>query len=275
MASANQTTTGEGSVGTKQVQGEETVGKELAPVRGADSISTPAKNIQREKRERRLSLTLLILGLLSLVGVLVSIWMIFFYTPVDALQGEPQRILYIHVPTAWGGMLGFIVLAVVGIIYLFKPDERLDWIARASAEVSVVYLSITLLLGMLWGKPIWGAWWVWDPKLTASLILWFMYIGYIMIRSYMGRTRESGRIGAVIGIVGVIDVPIIYLSVQWWRGQHPTAEVGVQGALPPEAALTFLVTTLTFTLLYCFLLIMIYQLQKMQARAQQLRALVS
>ena len=95
-----------------------------------------------------------------------------------------------------------------------------------------------------------------------------------MIRSYMGRTRESGRIGAVIGIVGVIDVPIIYLSVQWWRGQHPTAEVGVQGAFPPEAALTFLITTLTFTLLYCFLLIIIYQLQKMQARAQQLRAMV-
>jgi heme exporter protein C len=101
-----------------------------------------------------------------------------------------------------------------------------------------------------------------------------MYIGYIMIRSYMGRTHESGRIGAVIGIVGVIDVPIIYLSVQWWRGQHPTAEVGVQGALPPEAVLTFLVTTLTFTVLYCFLLIMIYQLQKMQARAQQLHAIV-
>jgi heme exporter protein C len=101
-----------------------------------------------------------------------------------------------------------------------------------------------------------------------------MYIGYIMIRSYMGWTRDSARVGAVIGIVGVIDVPVIYLSVEWWRGQHPTAEVGVQGALPPEAGLTFLVTTLTFTLLYCFLLIMIYQLQKMQARAQQLRAIV-
>ena len=219
-------------------------------------------SVRRAKQEKRLSLILLVLGALSLVGMMVSIWMIFFYTPLD-------------VPTAWGGMLGFIILAVVGVIYLFRPHEQLDWIARASAEVSVVYLSITLLLGMLWGKPIWGAWWVWDPKLTASLILWFMYIGYIMIRSYMGRTRDSGRIGAVIGIVGVIDVPIIYLSVQWWRGQHPGAEVGVQGALPSEAVLTFLVTTLTFTLLYCLLLIMVYQLQKMQARAQQLRAIVS
>jgi heme exporter protein C len=238
-------------------------------------VASPYISTRQEKQERLLSLALFILGMLSLVGMMVSIWMIFFYTPPDTFQGEPQRILYIHVPTAWGGMLGFIILAVAGIIYLFRPDERLDWLARASAEISAVYLSITLLLGMLWGKPIWGAWWVWDPKLTASLILWFMYIGYIMIRSYMGRTRDSGRVGAVIGIVGVIDVPIIYLSVEWWRGQHPTAEVGVQGALPSQAALTFLVTTLTFTLLYCFLLIIIYQLQKMQTRAQQLRATVS
>jgi heme exporter protein C len=267
MALANQ------SVGTVQTCGaRHRVGARHDHRRKTDGYSACP---QHHGQEKLLSLALLILGGLSLIGIMVSIWMIFFYTPVDALQGEPQRILYIHVPTAWGGMLGFIILAVVGMIYLFRPHEPLDWIARASAEVSAVYLSITLLLGMLWGKPIWGAWWVWDPKLTASLILWFMYIGYIMIRSSMGRTRDSARVGAVIGIVGVIDVPIIYLSVQWWRGQHPTAEIGVQGALPAEATLTFLVTTLTFTLLYCFLLIMIYQLQKLQTRAEQLRAIVS
>lgn len=241
---------------------------------GTARPQTKQANVQQTRQERLLARALLILGGLSLLGILLSIWMIFFYTPVDQLQGEPQRILYVHVPTAWGGMMGFIILAIVGIIYLFKPDERLDWIARASAEIGVVYLSITLLLGMLWGKPIWGAWWVWDPKLTASLILWFMYIGYIMIRSYMGRTPASARVGAVIGIVGVIDVPIIYLSVQWWRGQHPTAEVGVPGALPPEAGLTFLVATVTFTLLYCFLLVVVYQLQKLQTRTQELHALV-
>src|SRR5437667_293829 len=130
-----------------------------APCACPGPAPTPTASVQRERQEKRLSLALFILGMLSLVGMLVSIWMIFFYTPVDALQGEPQRILYVHVPTAWGGMLGFIILAVAGIIYLFRPDERLDWIARASAEISAVYLSITLLLGMLWGKPIWGVWW--------------------------------------------------------------------------------------------------------------------
>jgi heme exporter protein C len=231
---------------------------------------TKQTSVQQTRQERLLSHALLILGGLSLLGILLSIWMIFFYAPVDQLQGEPQRILYVHVPTAWG----FTILAIVGIIYLFKQDERLDWIARASAEIGVVYLSLTLLLGMLWGKPIWSAWWVWDPRLTATLILWFMYIGYLTLRSYMGRTHASACVGAVIGIVGVIDVPIIYLSVQWWRGQHPTAEIGVQSPLPPEVRLTFLVATATFTLLYCFLLVVVYQLQKLQTRTQQLHALI-
>ncbi len=216
----------------------------------------------------------LVLGGLSCLGMMISIWMIFFYTPVDALQGEPQRILYFHVPTAWIGMLGFVVTALAGVVYLVRPDEHLDWLARASAEVGVVFLTLTLILGALWGKPIWGTWWVWDPKLTASLILWFMYIGYIMVRSYMGRTVESARVGAVVSLVGVIDVPIIYLSVSWWRGQHPTAQIGVEGALPPQAAATFLVALCTFTLLYSFLMIVTYQLQRMQAQAHQLRASV-
>src|SRR4051812_38298161 len=125
MALANQTTSG-------QAQG---------------TVPTAYTSPQQGRQEKRLSLTLLILGGLALLGMMVSIWMIFFYTPVDVLQGEPQRILYVHVPTAWGGMLGFVILAIAGIIYLFRPDERLDWIARASAEISVVYLSITLLLG--------------------------------------------------------------------------------------------------------------------------------
>ncbi|GCE04277.1 cytochrome c biogenesis protein [Dictyobacter aurantiacus] len=222
----------------------------------------------------RWPLVSLILGGLTALTLAVSLWMIFFYTPVDSLQGETQRIFYFHVPTAWVGMLSFIILAVAGIIYLFKPDARLDWLARAAAEVGVVFLSITLILGSLWGKPIWGAWWVWDARLTATLILWFMYVGYLMLRSYMGRTSEGARAGAVIGVIGAIDVPIIYLSVSWWRGQHPVAQVGVQGALPPQATLTLMVALVAITLLYAFMMVQAYQLQRLQALAQQLRAIV-
>jgi heme exporter protein C len=227
------------------------------------------------RQERQLPLASLVLGVLTVIFMSVAIWMIFFYTPIDALQGVTQRILYFHVPAAWVGMLSFIVMAVVGIIYLIKPDERLDWLARASAEVGIVFLTITLILGSIWAKPIWGAWWVWDPRLTATLILWFMYAGYLMLRSYWGRTHDSARGGVVVSIIGAIDVPIIYLSVDWWRGQHPLQQIGPNnGDLPPQAVLTLLVALVAFSLLYAFMMTQAYQLQRLQTLAQRLRASV-
>ncbi|HTI14139.1 MAG TPA: cytochrome c biogenesis protein CcsA [Dictyobacter sp.] len=235
--------------------------------------ATVQKNIDalaQNKVGRRTPIISLLFGAFSAIGIALTIWMAFEYAPLDAIQGEPQRIFYIHVPMAWIGMLAFGVLALAGIAYLFVRDERLDWLARASAEIGVVFLSLGIIGGSLWGKPIWGAWWVWDPKLTACLILWFMFIGYIMLRSYMGRTEESARVGAVVGIIGVIDVPIIYLSVLWWRGQHPQPI----SSMPLADALTFLVAVISFTLLYCFLMIQVYQLQRLQASAERLRTIV-
>jgi heme exporter protein C len=220
----------------------------------------------------RWPLASLILGVLTAITMSITIWMIFVYTPIDALQGDAQRILYFHVPTAWVGMLSFGILAIVGVLYLFYPDERLDWVARAAGEVGIVFLTVTLFLGAIWGKPIWGAWWVWDARLTATLILWFMYVGYLMLRSYMGRTLESARGGAVIGVIGVIDLPIIYFSVNWWRGQHPIQQIGTPGALPPQALWTILMAVIAFTLLYAFMMVQAYQLQRLQTLAQRLRA---
>lgn len=244
--------------------------------RATDSISSTEVHVSRTNRKYSVHMLIasLILGGLACIGMLISICLIFFYTPVDALQGVTQRIFYFHVPTAWVAMLAFVVMTVVSIIYLIKPDERLDWIARASGEVGAVFLTFLLITGSLWGKPIWGAWWVWDPKLTAALILWFMFVGYLMLRSYMGRTTASARIGAVWSIVGVFDIPIIYFSVLWWRGQHPGPQITSDGGLPPAALLTLLVSLATFTLLYCFFMIVVYQLQQLQTQALQLHAIV-
>src|SRR5579884_2780344 len=189
----------------------------------------------------------LALGALSLIGMMISIWMIFLYAPTDAIEGQPQRIFYFHVPIAWIAMLAFVVVAVAGIGYLWKKDERWDWVARAAAELGTVFATLTL-------------------------ILWFIYIGYLMLRSYMGRTHESARAGAVLAIIGVIDIPIIYESVNWWRTLHPQAEVGTPGALPPSVVLTLMISLATFTLFYSFLMIQLYQLQRIQALAQRLRA---
>ena len=209
---------------------------------------------------------------LTFIGMMTSIGMIFLYVPTDAIEGIPQRIFYFHVPIAWIGMLAFGVLAVASIGYLWKKDERWDWLARASAEVGTIFITLALITGSIWGRTTWGTWWTWDARLTTTLILWFIYIGYMMLRSYMGRTPASARSGAVLAIIGVIDIPIIYESVNWWRTLHPQAEVGTPGALPPEVVLTLMISLVTFTLLYSFLMVQIYQLQKMQALAQQLHA---
>jgi heme exporter protein C len=223
-------------------------------------------------RDTRLPIASLALLTLTFIGMMTSILMIFLYVPTDAIEGIPQRIFYFHVPIAWIGMLAFGVLAVASIAYLWKKDERWDWLARASAEVGTIFITLALITGSIWGRTTWGTWWTWDARLTTTLILWFIYIGYMMLRSYMGRTPASARSGAVLAIIGVIDVPIIYESVNWWRTLHPQAEVGTPGALPPEVVLTLMISLVTFTLLYSFLMVQIYQLQKMQALAQQLHA---
>ncbi len=217
-----------------------------------------------------------ILGVLSFIGMMVSIWAIFLYAPTDAIEGDPQRIFYFHLPSAIIGMLAFGIVAVAGIVYLWKKDERWDWVARAAAELGAVFLTFALITGSIWGRATWGTWWTWDARLTTTLILWFIYVGYLMLRSYMGRTPASARSGAVLAIIGFIDVPIIYESVNWWRTLHPQAVLPIGSApqLPPEMLLTLVISFVTFTLLFSFLMVQLYQLEKMQTLAQRLRASV-
>jgi heme exporter protein C len=230
--------------------------------------------VQPVARTRPVPLPIISLALwaLTLLGMAVTIWMAFLYAPEDAVEGQPQRIFYFHVPVSWAGMLAFVVMAAAGILYLWKKDERWDWIARASAEIGTVFISLALITGSIWGRTTWGTWWTWDARLTTTLILWFVYIGYLMLRNYMGRSSASNRAGAVMSIICVIDVPIIYESVNWWRTLHPAAEIGVAGALPPSVVLTLMISLTTFTVLYVVLMIQAYHLQRMQTLAQRLRA---
>jgi heme exporter protein C len=231
-----------------------------------------SSKIEIRQDQEGLPVVSLILWAITLLGMIITIWMAFLYTPTDAVEGPPQRIFYFHVPVSWIGMLAFVVMAVAGVVYLANNDERWDWIARASAEIGTVFISLALITGSIWGRTTWGTWWTWDARLTTTLILWFIYIGYLMLRNYMGHTPASARAGAVMSIICVIDVPIIYESVNWWRTLHPSAEVGVAGALPPSVILTLMVSLITFTILYTVLMIQSYQLQRAQTLAQRLRA---
>src|SRR6202165_1133732 len=166
---------------------------------------------------------------------------IFLYAPTDALQGPVRRIFYLHVSSAIAAYGCFAVVLVGGAIYLRSGSLVADRFARAGALVGLVFTTVTLVMGMLWAKPIWGAFWTWDARLTSTLVLWIIYAGYLLVRRLAEPGRQAARIAAVVGIFGFIDVPVVHFSVTWWRTQHP-GPVIVNDALPADMLATFLFT---------------------------------
>jgi heme exporter protein C len=195
-----------------------------------------------------------VLGISSLLLLAVAVYGIFFVAQPIRGEGDAGRILYFHVPMAWVAFLAFFVVFAASIAYLRTHDERWDHLGRASAEVGLVFTTLVLITGAIWGYPIWGTWWSWDPKLTTTLILWFMYLAYLMVRSYAEPPRGP-RFAAVVGIVAFFDVPVVYLSSYWWRTLHPPAAIGPLAQQQPSASIVWLlmVSLLAFTVFYAFL----------------------
>jgi heme exporter protein C len=181
------------------------------------------------------------LAAVAVLLMLLAAALIFLYAPEDYLQREPQRIFYLHVSSAIAAFASFAVVLVGSVVYLRTERLSADRLARASALVGVVFTTVTLGMGMLYAKPIWGTFWTWDARLTSTLVLWIVYAGYLLLRRLAEPGRQAARLAAVVGIFGFIDVPIVYFSVTWWRTQHPGPVIATN-ALPPEMLLTFLVT---------------------------------
>jgi heme exporter protein C len=177
----------------------------------------------------------------AVVLMLAAAAMIFFFAPTDALQGPVQRIFYVHVAAAIAAFASFGTVLVGSVLYLWRGSLRGDRLARAAALVGLVFTTVTLVMGMLWAKPIWGSYWTWDARLTSTLVLWIIYAGYLLVRRLAAPGRQAARFAAVVGIFGFIDVPVVYFSVDWWRTQHPGPVIATD-ALPPEMLSTFLVT---------------------------------
>lgn len=174
------------------------------------------------------------------------------FTPIERLQGPAQKIFYLHVPAAIWTETAMILVGLAGIFFLFLGDRRLDRFAEASAEVGTVFATIVLTTGPIWGKPIWGTWWTWDARLTSTLFLFFLYLGYLLVR---GAVRDPGlraRYAAVLGICGMCLVPFIHLSVYLFRTLHPQPIILKPSApsLPDSMLVTWLFSLLAFSLLY-------------------------
>jgi len=192
--------------------------------------------------------------------MLVAAGAIFLYAPGDALQGPVQRIFYLHVSSAIAAYGCFAVVLVGGIIYLRNESPAADRFARAGALVGVVFTTVTLVMGMLWAKPIWGSFWTWDARLTSTLVLWIIYAGYLLVRRLAESGRGAARIAAVVGIFGFIDVPVVHFSVTWWRTQHP-GPIVVNNALPAEMLATFLFTLACTLVLAAVLIAIRYRIE--------------
>jgi heme exporter protein C len=189
------------------------------------------------------------LALLGLAGVYLRALK---FTPVEAAQGPAQKIFYVHVPAAWAALLSVSVCGLLSVVYLWLKDRRIDLAAAASAEVGVAFGVVMLTTGPIWAKPIWGTWWTWDARLTSTLFLFLLFVGYIVLRGVLTDPGVRGRFSAVIGIMGLVLVPFIHLTVYLFRTLHPSPIVLKPSApsLPSVMLVTLLLSVGVFTLLY-------------------------
>jgi heme exporter protein C len=212
-----------------------------------------------------------ILFWLGLALMIAALYMVFVYVPTEKHTGIVQRIFYFHVPLAWVSFLAFFITFIFSICYLGKRASKWDNIAYASAEVGVIFTSLVLITGPIWAKSVWGIWWTWDARLTTSLVLWLIYIAYLLVRSYTTEPAQGARFGAVIGIVGFIDVPIVFIAVNLWRTQHPTTII-FEGGMAPSMLITLLVCIAAFTVLYVLLTIQSAGLKSQEIDVKRLKS---
>jgi heme exporter protein C len=211
------------------------------------------------------------------VLMFVALYLVFIWVPNEKTMGIVQRIFYFHVPSAWIAFLAFGMVFVASVMYLIRRDEKWDLLASNSAELGIIFCSIVLITGPIWAKPVWGIWWTWDPRLTLTLVLWLIYVAYSMLRVYVQDENKRARLCAVVGIIGFLDVPLVYMSIRWWRTQHPSPVIagGEGSGLAPEMKLTFYFCLVTFTVLFFYLLRKRYHLAKAEEEINHLYQLTN
>jgi heme exporter protein C len=219
-------------------------------------------------------------GLLVGTAILMAatLYLVSFYVPTEANLGVSQRIFYFHVPVAILSLVSILVVAVASAVHLITKGSKSDAVAYASAEVGIVFCTIAIATGAIWGKPVWGQWWTWDPKLTLTLVLWFIYASYLMLRAYGPKGSQGARYGAVLALIGAVDSPIIYYAAELWRSTHPTLLLGPAAesdALDPKMAVAILVALATFIILFVHLIIERYSLRNAETDVDEIFQQVS
>lgn len=187
--------------------------------------------------------------------MLISTYAALIYAPTETIMGNIQRIFYFHMGTVWVATIAFMIVFVASIIYLIKGKKKWDVLAYTSAEIGVLFITLTIITGSIWAKPVWGTWWTWDPQLTTTFILWILYIVYLLIRANSGFDEKKAKYSAVFAIIAFIDLPLVYISARVMRGISPVVFGPGGGGIEPKMLNALLITLVSFTLLFILLLI--------------------
>ncbi len=220
---------------------------------------------------------LTILDVVTILALLAASWLVFFFAPVEAVMGLVQKVFYFHVAAGWVGMLGFLVAAIVGGIYLATANRKWDIAGLAAVEIGMVFAFINVVTGSIWARPIWNTWWTWDPRLTTATIMLLIYAAYLMLRSGIEDPDRRARFGAVYAIVGFLSVPLTFFSARLFRTIHPvvigTNQPGAEGAfdMTADMRLVFFFSLFTFSLIFIDLLWHRIRLGRLQDKVEQLK----
>jgi heme exporter protein C len=195
----------------------------------------------------------ILVGLTALL-VVISLYAVFVFAPTEQVMGHVQRIFYYHVASAWVGFLAFLVACVTGLLYLGRRSPIWDTVTAASVEIGLLFSTITLVQGSLWARPVWNTWWTWDPRLTTTLVMCLYYAATVMLRRLGGSEERNARVGAVLSVVGFVNVPIVFLAIRMWRTIHPVLLTTAGFAVAPRMLVALLASLLAFTGTYVCLL---------------------
>ncbi len=214
----------------------------------------------------------------SILGLLACGLWVFLKLPIETSQGFPQKIMYLHVPSVITTYLAFFIVFVYSIAYMWKRELMFDQIAKASAEVGLVFCALVLITGAIWGRTTWGTYWVWDARLTTTLLLFLIFMGYFLLRMSVNDRDKEARLASVLGIIGFLDIPIIHKSVEWWRTLHQPSTLfkvdsgEAKPSMPPELLYPLMASTLVMLAFYLYLLLLRYQTENSTDRLNQLLA---
>jgi len=217
-----------------------------------------------------------ILGGLALLFVLLGLYVALVQAPPDAYQGEVQRIMYLHIPSILVAYLSFFIVFVGSCLFLWKREKRDDTLAYAAAETGVLFTGLTIVEGSIWGRPTWGVWWTWDARLTLTAILFLIFVSYLMLRSLIEDEERGALCGAVLGIIGFLDIPLIHMSVYWWRTLHQPPSILRPDKAPwenihPSMLLALAINLVAFALLYFYLLSLRFRLGEMREELKRIK----